>query len=85
VTGIGALALFGCDVSSCLSTLGNITLLGHAVKFGVSFPLVYHYMGGVRHLIWDKTPEMLENDKVDSSSKMIMGAAAVVSLGISFL
>jgi hypothetical protein len=42
-------------------------------------------MGGVRHLIWDKTPEMLENDKVDSSSKMIMGAAAVVSLGISFL
>lgn len=23
-------------------------------KFLVAFPLVYHYLGGLRHVIWDK-------------------------------
>ena len=24
-------------------------------KFAVAFPLVYHYLGGVRHVFWDKS------------------------------
>jgi succinate dehydrogenase/fumarate reductase cytochrome b subunit len=49
------------------------------LKFAVAFPLVYHYMYQVRHLMWDKAPDTLTNDDVKNSS-IILGASA---LGIS--
>jgi succinate dehydrogenase (ubiquinone) cytochrome b560 subunit len=79
------LALVGCDVPACTSILGSIPLLGHVFKFGVAFPLVYHYLGGIRHIVWDKNPEMLENDKVEQSSKVLLGVSAVIGAACSFL
>lgn len=29
-------------------------LIVYPLKAAVAFPLVYHYLGGVRHVFWDK-------------------------------
>jgi succinate dehydrogenase (ubiquinone) cytochrome b560 subunit len=65
--------------------LGNTSIVGPLLKFGVAFPLVYHYMGGVRHIVWDKAPESLTNESVQQSSLILIGAATAVSLGITML
>ena len=85
ITGIGALALIGCDVPSFMSTIGDITVIGNVAKFGVVFPLTYHYLGGVRHFMWDKNPEMLENDKVEQSSKILIGGSVLLSAVVACL
>jgi len=64
--------------------LGN-TPVGPLLKFGVAFPLVYHYMGGIRHIMWDKQPDSLTNESVQQSSMILIGAATVTSLGIAML
>lgn len=54
-------------------------------KFAVSFPLVYHYLGGIRHLMWDRMPEMLENAKVEQSSYVLVGASATISVALALI
>ena len=85
VGGIGCATLAGVDVASMAVTLGNTSIVGPLLKFGVAFPLVYHYMGGVRHIIWDKQPESLTNESVQKSSLILIGAATAVSMGITML
>jgi succinate dehydrogenase (ubiquinone) cytochrome b560 subunit len=58
------LALGGADVASLASSLGSVPALGVIAKFTVAFPLVYHYMGALRHLYWDHNPDALETSKV---------------------
>jgi succinate dehydrogenase (ubiquinone) cytochrome b560 subunit len=62
-------------------------------KLLISFPLVYHYMGGMRHFVWDlykignqadKT-SLLETPRVEESSKILLGAAAALSLVVAIL
>lgn len=68
-----------------MSTIGSIAVLGHVAKFSVAFPLVYHYLGGVRHLMWDRMPEMLENAKVEQSSYILAGASATIAVGLALV
>ena len=82
VSSIAALSLIGTDVPALMSTIGSITVIGSVAKFGVAFPLVYHYLGGIRHLLWDRNPEMLENAKVEQSSYVLVGASAVISAAL---
>ena len=78
MTGIGALALVGADVPSVMSSIGSMPIIGVLAKFSVGFPLVYHYLGGVRHFIWDKMPEStLTNEKVVIASYASLGSAAL--------
>mmetsp|Transcript_31430 Transcript_31430/g.53043 ORF Transcript_31430/g.53043 Transcript_31430/m.53043 type:complete len:168 (+) Transcript_31430:57-560(+) len=83
VTGIGALSLVGADVPTVMSALGNVTAIGTLAKFSVSFPLIYHYFGGLRHIVWDRMPEMLENAKVEQSSYVLIGTSAALSAGLA--
>ncbi len=85
MTSIGALALVGVDVPTLLSTIGDTTLLGFVAKFGVAFPLTFHYIGGIRHIMWDRNPEQLDNESVERSSYIVFGAAAAVSAAVAFL
>jgi len=86
VTGIGALALVGFDVPSVMSSVGSITVIGQLAKFSVGFPLVYHYLGGVRHLIWDKMPEStLTNEEVSKASYALLGSATALSVILAFV
>lgn len=50
VYGIGAASLVGCDAASLMNALGS-SAAGPVVKGMVAFPLVYHYLGAVRHTV----------------------------------
>lgn len=86
ITGVGSLALAGCDLPSLAALLGSITLVGPLAKFAVSFPLVYHYLGGVRHTVWDRIPEStLTTEEVTKSSYLLLGASVIASVGIALI
>ncbi len=85
MTGIGALALVGADVPHILNAIGNFSIIGPVAKMAIAFPLVYHYVGGIRHLYWDKTPEALTNEQVEQSSKVVFGASVAASVLLGFV
>ena len=54
MTGAGLIALTG-DLPATVETLKHtLPALLYPIKAAVAFPLVYHYLGGLRHVIWDK-------------------------------
>lgn len=86
ITGVGAVALLGGDVPALASFLGNITVVGPVVKFAAGFPLIYHYFGAVRHVIWDRMPEStLTTADVTQSSYILLGSSLAVSIGAAFI
>ncbi|KAJ8601125.1 hypothetical protein CTAYLR_008820 [Chrysophaeum taylorii] len=80
--GVAAISLAGGDVGALAASLGS-SPAAPAAKFAVAFPLVYHFLGAMRHTIWDKIPETLENDKVERSSWALIGVATVASVGLA--
>jgi len=65
---------------SLMSDIGSSSmLLSSGAKFAVAFPVVYHYFGGLRHLLWDNAPEMLTNVDVEKASYTLIGASVLVS------
>ena len=52
--GAGAVALQGDLVAAVDAFKAAAPMLVLPAKFAVAFPLVYHYLGGVRHVFWDK-------------------------------
>ena len=62
-------------------------------KAAIAFPLVYHYAGGLRHIVWDKhsignqadKTSYLDLNSVNKSSKVIIGASVAASLGIALV
>ena len=82
MSGMGFLAIMGSDVGGILSSIGN-SGVGPLAKFCVAFPLTYHYVGGVRHLVWDFYPETVTNEKCATSSYAVGGVAIVVSAGLA--
>lgn len=45
------------------------------------FSLVYHSIGGVRHIVWDKFPSLLTNKSVNMQSKMMF----LISVPLTFM
>ena len=43
------------------------------LNFSLILPTTYHTLGGIRHFIWDKYPQLLTNTKVAKSSYLIIG------------
>jgi len=86
VTVIGGLTLVGGDATALMSTIGNTPILGTVAKATVAFPLVFHYLGGIRHIMWDKMPEThLNNESVEKSSYMLIGSSAAITLGLALI
>lgn len=87
--GVGAIDLMGGPGAS-LSLMESIGSSGFLVaspaKFAVAFPLVYHYLGAVRHFVWDYFPDKyLNNEDVQKSSIALIGSAGLISLGFVFV
>lgn len=62
-----------------LAALGSVGLIVPAVsKFSVAFPLGYHYLGGVRHFVWDNSPNLLENVGVEKASYALIGTSLLL-------
>lgn len=63
------------------------------IKLAISFPLVYHYLGGLRHFVWDMHrignqadhSSLLETPKVEQSSQVLLGASVALSALLSLL
>ncbi|MEW5319829.1 MAG: hypothetical protein WDW38_010954 [Sanguina aurantia] len=79
------------SVVTAVSTANPIFLF--PLKFFLSYTIIYHWAGGVRHLIWDKhkignmakADSLLEVPAVELSSKVILGGSAVVAFLLAFL
>ena len=52
-------------------------------KFAVAFPLTYHFMGGIRHAVWDLTAKGFTNQHMLMSSYAIFGASGLLSLALA--
>jgi len=52
VVGMSTASLVGADVPMMMASLAQISPV--LAKFSVSFPIVYHYVAGIRHVYWDK-------------------------------
>lgn len=85
IYGIAALSLFDVNVASLFSTIGQIYFLSSVAKFVVSFPVIYHFLGGLRHIYWDKNPESLTNEEVEKTSYAVIGTSLALSLGASLV
>jgi len=77
--GMGAVALVGGDPTVMAQAIGS-SAVGPVMKFGVAFPLVYHYIVGVRHYMWDTKIDTLQNEQCQSSSMAVFGAGGGISL-----
>ncbi len=66
--------------------LQQYPLLSGIVKFGVSFPLAYHYLGGLRHLAWDNVigNNVQWNRQTAYGAAGMAGAISVVSMFMEF-
>jgi succinate dehydrogenase (ubiquinone) cytochrome b560 subunit len=81
--GIGAAALVT-DVGGVLASMKESSplLMGAPAKLAVGFPLMYHYLGGLRHIYWEKNPAGLATESIHQSSVVLAGAAAVGTIGL---
>lgn len=77
-------SLSGVDVAVGMSLIGD-SCVGTLAKFSVAFPFVYHYLGGIRHILWDRSPDMLTNEQVTQSSYALIGSATAVSVVLAFV
>jgi len=75
----------GTAVSVLQDVVSMGPIIATSVKFTVVFPFVYHYFGGLRHLIWDKNPNLLNNVDVLNASYGLIGSSLFLSLAISVM
>ncbi len=66
--------------------LQQVPLVMPILKFGVAFPLTYHYLGGLRHLAWDNIiGHNLESmAKTGYAAVAVAGAVSVVAAFTEF-
>eukprot|EP00579_Thalassiosira_antarctica_P032123 CAMPEP_0202001664 /NCGR_PEP_ID=MMETSP0905-20130828/7709_1 /ASSEMBLY_ACC=CAM_ASM_000554 /TAXON_ID=420261 /ORGANISM="Thalassiosira antarctica, Strain CCMP982" /LENGTH=178 /DNA_ID=CAMNT_0048558405 /DNA_START=130 /DNA_END=666 /DNA_ORIENTATION=- len=83
--GLGLVEIVGGNGAALglMETIGSGDVGGGLVvagaKVAVAFPFVYHYLGGLRHLVWDNKPEMLTNLGVEKTSYILIGASVLLS------
>ena len=74
-------SLAGVDISALAAAYSCFPL-----KFAVAFPLTYHYIGAVRHTLWDRKPEsMLNNKDAEMSSYILVGSSTAVSTALALM
>ena len=50
-----------------------------AINYSIITPVTYHTFGGLRHLVWDKYPKLLNNKSVARSSILLFGLTGISS------
>ena len=80
--GLGLVEIIGGNGAALelMSTIGGGgVMIAGVAKFSVAFPFIYHYLGGLRHLVWDNSPEMLTNVDVEKASYALVGSSVLLS------
>lgn len=85
--GAGSVAMInGCDLPSTIHAFkASVPALVPIAKIIVSFPLIYHFLAGLRHLYWDATAKMLDLPAAELSSKILIGSSIVLAFGSAFI
>ena len=83
LSGAALVALFGsCDLPGyVLSFQHAAPALVPVVKAVVAWPVLYHTLAAVRHLLWDYTARGLDLSSVELTSKLLIAASIALSLG----
>ncbi|KAF1334105.1 Transmembrane protein, partial [Globisporangium splendens] len=81
-TGGAAFAAIGGDVPSLIYAAQDL-IPGFAPisKFLVAFPITYHSLSAVRHVVWDNAPQFINNVDGPKTSYAIYGASVALGLG----
>lgn len=58
------------------------SLIGQTVLFGCSSAFFLHFIGGLRHLMWDSCGHRLEKDEINQDSKTAVVATTALTLGL---
>ena len=83
LSGAGLVALTGsCDLPAYVAAFQHSApALVPVVKAVVAWPLVYHTLAALRHLVWDYTARGMDLSSVELSSKALLAASVVLSIG----
>ena len=84
--GLAVVSLTGDAVGTIEAAKAAAPLLVAPAKVAVTFPIIFHYKAGVRHLVWDTyhignqtDKSLLDKDSVEKSSNALFAAAIVAS------
>ena len=70
--GVGTVCLFNKD-KEVIEQYNKLTLTyKKAISYTLLTPTVYHTLGGLRHFIWDKYPNVFLNNKAVARSSMLL-------------
>lgn len=47
------------------------------INYSITFPVFYHSLGGIRHLVWDKYPKLINNNISKKTSVLIYGTSII--------
>ena len=87
--GLGTAELLATGSGGSVALMQEIAAMGPVVssiaKFSVAFPCIYHYIGGLRHMAWDRYPDTLTNIGVEKASYALVGTSTLLSLGLLFV
>ena len=84
MSGVGYVSLTG-DLAATIEALKAVPLVLPVFKFSMSFPIVYHTLGGFRHLWWDATCKNFSNEEMETSAKLLFGASGAASVVLAFV
>jgi len=73
------------DFAQYIGQMDDSILIPATAKAAVAFPFVYHYLGGLRHVYWDMTPDVLTTSDVEKSSMLMVGGAIILTSGLIFV
>lgn len=87
VFGMSILALTGsCDIPSYVHAFQtSAPILVPVAKLIVAFPVVFHYVAGARHIVWDMTAKGLDLQTTEYTSQIVWGVSAVLTLILAFV
>ena len=54
-----------------------VPILVYPTKLALAFPFVFHTLGGLRHIYWDKTTEGIDNQSAKASSLALFAASGL--------
>jgi len=83
IGGVAGVALVaGNDAVMSLTSSIADSSVGTLAKFSVAFPLSYHYLGSLRHAVWDLTGKGFTNHQMLMSSYALFAASGIMTLAL---
>jgi len=73
------------SVLSLMQDIGTMSTLAPLAKITLGFSFTYHYLGGLRHVYYDKLPDQLTNVNAEQTSYALYATSALISGGLLLL